>query len=150
MKIDALMNRYVVSCQEDDSLAQAAHLMREHDIGFLAVTRADGRLAGVLTDRDALLTAIRHPGERLDQIAVARAMSRQLHACREEEDVAALHRLMRRHRIRRVPVLDDRGRAAGVVSLDDLAVHAMAPTEQAELSQTLAAICAHPLPAERV
>jgi CBS domain-containing protein len=113
-----------VDCET--SLRQAAELMRRADIGSLPVSR-DGKLAGMLTDRDIVVRAVAE-GWDLDS-PVSRAMSSELKVCREDDSVEAVARQMAQLRVRRLPVVDASGRAVGFISLSNIAAANQPSTE---------------------
>ena len=120
MKIEKLMSRTVRACAPTDNLATAAHLMWEGDLGLVPVVDAEGRPVGVLTDRDICMSALFN-GARLEDVPVARSMSRNVATVRADGSLREALDLMRDQRVRRLPVVDGDGRLAGVLSLADLA-----------------------------
>jgi CBS domain-containing protein len=103
------------------TLDDAARLMREHAIGCVLVVQ-EKRLVGVLTDRDITLGA-HATGEALWRLRVEEHMRTPVYTCSPQDSVEAAARTMRRHRVRRLPVVDAAGAPIGLLSLDDL-VHA--------------------------
>ncbi|MBL8693769.1 MAG: CBS domain-containing protein [Planctomycetes bacterium] len=149
MKIDDLMTRDVSTIHPDDNLATAARKMWEHDCGILPVVHPeDGTLVGVLTDRDVCISTCME-GAAPGEIPVVKAMSRQLFTCPTGSDLAAVHNVMRRNQVRRVPVVDGERKIVGLISINDLALAADAATgpkageQRAEVARTLAAVCRH-------
>jgi CBS domain-containing protein len=144
MRIQELMSKPAVTCSQDDSLNIAARLMWEHDCGALPVLGEDGKVVGMLTDRDICMAAYTQ-GKPLAAMRVASAMARQVHFCLASESIEAAERLMTDKRIRRLPVLDEEGRPVGVLSLNDLARGASSEGggngAQRDVARTLAAIC---------
>jgi CBS domain-containing protein len=138
------MTRDVATCAPDGTLAEAARVMWTRDCGFVPVTEAvTGRLCGVVTDRDACMAAYTQ-GKPLAEIPVRTAMASDVAAVREEDPLSRAHALMRRRRVRRVPVVDERRRVVGVLSLNDVAVRAAAhERERADVAATLGEICRH-------
>lgn len=138
-----LMSTPPHTCQLTTDLAAVSHVMWNHDCGFVPVVDADGRLAGVITDRDICIASATR---RLlpERIAAAAAMSRTLHACLPGDDVDSVLAAMKTHRIRRLPVIDANGHLQGVVSLNDVvrAVGRKGAPRAAAVVATLAAICA--------
>jgi CBS domain-containing protein len=120
MNVFEVMTRRVYSCRPEDTLAAAAALMWEHDVGCLPVVGDAGEVVGMVTDRDICMAAFMR-GARLADIDTASVMSRELHACRPDQSVAKAEELMRLDRVRRTPVVDERGRLLGILSLGDLA-----------------------------
>ncbi|NBM18854.1 CBS domain-containing protein [Streptomyces sp. GC420] len=113
-----VMTPGVASVRPDASLVEAAQLMRAQDVGDVLVAR-DGVLLGVLTDRDITVRAV---ADGVDPLTVsARAVCTPDPVCvGPGDEVADAVTLMRRHAVRRLPVVEE-GRAVGVVSLGDLA-----------------------------
>lgn len=113
----------------NDSLSIAAERMRELDVGALPICGEDGRLKGMLTDRDIVVKAIAtgldpettNAGRLADGVPVMATA---------DEDIERVLALMREHRIRRVPVLEDH-RLVGIISQADIARH-LAPSTTGE------------------
>jgi CBS-domain-containing membrane protein len=95
-------------------------VMWEHDCGIVPVLDAEGKLVGVVTDRDICMAAFFH-GARLSELPVREVMARDLHTLRPEASLHDALALMRRMQVRRVPVVDDAGALVGIFSLADLA-----------------------------
>ena len=122
MRAKELMITNVLTCQAGDSLERAAQLMWEGDVGALPVVDADKRVIGMITDRDICMAAYTQ-GCGLGARSVGRAMSRQPHTCKPDDGIALVEEEMRRHQVRRLPVVDE-GRLVGMLSLNDLALAA--------------------------
>jgi len=122
MRVDQIMTKQVNSCSPDNTLAEAAQLMWDHDCGCLPVCTGNGasRVTGVITDRDICMSAL-FKGKPLSELRVSDAMSRQLQACRPSDSLADAEKTMRQARIRRLPVVDEQGSLVGMISLADLA-----------------------------
>jgi CBS-domain-containing membrane protein len=117
--------------------------MWEFDCGIVPVTGPDGRLVGVVTDRDICMAAYTQ-GVALTAIPVATAMAKQVVAARGEELVEQAEHLMGESQVRRLPVLDAENRPVGIVSMNDLArlaARAHKRVADHELIKTLAAVC---------
>jgi CBS domain-containing protein len=151
MNVSDLMTAAVKSCGTNDNLQRAAQLMWENDCGIVPVVDGDGRVVGVITDRDICMAAYTH-GQPLWQLPVSDAMAKQVHGVMENDPLDVVETLMRRVRVRRVPVLDANGRLKGILSMNDLVRHAHRSAGRKgnglsgdSIVQTLAAICeAHP------
>jgi CBS domain-containing protein len=100
---------------------EAARLMSEHDIGAVGVER-EGRLAGVLTDRDIVVRAVARDRDPR-RLAVAELCSEELVTVIDDADLAEAEARMRERRVRRLFVVDDDGRPLGVLSADDITAH---------------------------
>jgi CBS domain-containing protein len=143
MRIKEVMSHPVITCPTDSTLDAPARLMWEFDCGIVPVVGDDGRLAGVVTDRDVCMAAYTQ-GQPLARIPVTKAMSKQVLACHEDEAIEAVEQLMRDNQIRRVPVIDSAARPVGLVSLNDLARLAAGARKSAvdrHIVETLAAVC---------
>jgi CBS domain-containing protein len=147
MNVSTLMSAAAKSCGPNDDLQRAAQIMWESDCGIVPVVDSEERVVGMITDRDICMAAYTH-GQPLWQIPVSNAMAKDVHGVRENSLLEAAEGVMRRLRIRRVPVLDGDGRLKGILSMNDLARHAhrSAGHKHDGLSgdrivQTLAAIC---------
>lgn len=120
MKIKDIMSRDVQVIHPDSVIQEAAGKMKTFDIGSLPVCD-NRRLLGVLTDRDIAVRAVasgRDPGTT----KVSDTMTPELIYCFEDENVKAAAKLMERHQIRRLPILDREKHLVGIVSLGDLAL----------------------------
>jgi CBS domain-containing protein len=122
MRCQDIMKRPVVCCRETETVQTAALKMRDGNIGFLPVCGSEGRVVGILTDRDI---ALRVCAEGLDvkMTPIAEVMTRQIVACRPGDDVRLVEGLMAKHHKSRVLIIDETGKPAGVVSLSDIARH---------------------------
>jgi CBS domain-containing protein len=113
-----VMTAGVVAVRPDSSLVEAAQLMRTHDIGDVVV--ADGQsVVGVLTDRDIVVRTV---AEGIDPmtVSVGSVCTSPPVLVAPDDSVADAVALMRRHAVRRLPVVDD-GMPVGMVSLGDVA-----------------------------
>jgi CBS domain-containing protein len=122
LRVQQLMSQNVRVCRPDDSLAAAARLMWENDIGVVVVVdpqEQELRPIAMLTDRDACMGAYT-TGLRLSEIPVRQSMSKQLISVGPEEPIDEAALTMRDHQVRRVPVVDAAGRLVGVLSQNDL------------------------------
>lgn len=118
MKVSEIMTRDVFLASPGQRLRDVAGEMEKRDIGALPVGDND-RLVGMITDRDIAVRAISH-GLGPDA-PVRDVMSGQVKYCFEDDDVDDLAQNMAIEQIRRLPVLNDKKRLVGIVSLCDLA-----------------------------
>jgi CBS domain-containing protein len=92
--------------------------MRDEDAGAVPVVE-DGRVTGVLTDRDIVIRAV---ADGDFQAKVSDICSDDVVTCGPEMSTAEAAELMSEHQVRRIPVVDDDEKLVGIVSLGDLAV----------------------------
>lgn len=119
MQVKEIMTRKVVSISPDESAAVAARLLAQHNIGVLPVCSREGKVRGVLTDRDIVLRCVAAEDD-IHQTRVAELMTRRVISIGAEESTEAAAALMARAQVRRLPV-EQNGRLIGMVSLGDLA-----------------------------
>lgn len=120
MNVKDIMARDVSSCSAAASAESVALAMWDHDCGCIPVCDACGRPTGIITDRDIAVTAALQHRPLCHIQARAIVGDRRLVVCREGDGVAAALDAMRRHRVRRLPVVDSDGRLSGMLSLGDV------------------------------
>lgn len=147
MNVSDLMTQGVQSCGIDDTLARAAQIMWERDCGCVPVVDGNQRVVGVLTDRDICMAGYTQ-GKSYAEIPVTTAMAQHVFAVGPSDAIEAAERLMRDKQIRRLPVVDGTGKLRGILSLNDIALHAHRRRglrsnglSTDSVAQTLAAIC---------
>jgi len=144
------MTRQVECCPPDTDLGSAAMMMWEKDCGFVPVVDGpERRVIGTVTDRDicmGLATSGKGPHDR----TVREVMSQAAFTVEPETDVDEALDVMGTHRIRRLPVVDERGSLQGILSVNDLVLVAderadddggAIPVEK--VVRTLKSICEH-------
>jgi len=122
MEVGKLCTIDTVCCTRDETVQGAAYLMRKHHVGdIVVVDEPDGERSpvGIVTDRDIVVSVIALGLDPLG-LQVGDIMSDDLLVAGEREDVGSLIERMRLRGIRRVPVVSEDGRLAGIVSADDL------------------------------
>jgi len=120
-KVSEVMSPGVATLKPRDSLKHAAAMMEACDVGPMPVCDGD-RMVGILTDRDITVRAVAH-GLDPRVTTVAEAMTPQAEYCFEDETIEEAIERMRKHEVRRLPVLDREMRLVGMLSLADLAMH---------------------------
>jgi CBS domain-containing protein len=120
MKVEDVMTRDVKWCRIDDTLNSAARIMWENDCGCVPIVDEDGRVAGIVTDRDICMATYTQ-GMPLYALPIQLAMSREPIACSPAASLETAHRLMRTHEIHRILVAEPDGRLAGILSVSDIA-----------------------------
>ncbi len=119
MKVSDAMSGTPYFCRSGTNLGTATEYMWEGNCGFLPVVSTDGKVIGVITDRDICIacgTRNRLPGS----ISVGEVMTRKVHSCFPEDDIhIALHK-MKEAQVRRLVVIGRDGTLVGVISLDDV------------------------------
>src|SRR6476659_1454000 len=103
----------------DRSVAYAAKMMLEEDVGLAPIVE-DGKLIGMLTDRD-IATRVAAGGRDPAQAKVRDVASTQLLTIGPRQDLEEALRMMAKHQVRRLPVVEEDGRLVGVVAQADVA-----------------------------
>jgi CBS domain-containing protein len=101
------------------TLADAVAALRDHGVGALVVTDADGGVAGIISERDVVRAVAAHGMGSLGR-TVGSAMTTAVRTCTDQDLIEALMHTMTQGRFRHMPVLDDAGRLAGIVSIGDV------------------------------
>ena len=122
MLVESLMTREVESCRPESTLAEAAAVMWRRDCGVVPVVDEDQRVVGLVTDRDICM-ALSMRGERASEVRVSEVMARGVQTCTPVDDVREALEAMGRLQVRRLPVVDSRGRLVGVLSISDVVRH---------------------------
>jgi CBS domain-containing protein len=130
MKISEIMTTEVMTCKPTDTLAEAAAMMRDLNVGICPIVQ-DDKLVGVITDRDITVRAIAQ-GFDPNTAQVKDFMTPSPITVEPDTNVEDAAEMMMMHQIRRLPVVDERGKLVGIVSLGDLAVDVGEPEMIAE------------------
>jgi CBS domain-containing protein len=119
MIIADIMTPHPQTCRVDETLDRVARLMWDYDCGALPIVDRGGHVVGMVTDRDICMAAY-FQGRPLHQILVTVAGSTSVHSVAPDAPVAAAYRIMKTHRVRRLPVIDFGGCLVGMLSLGDI------------------------------
>ncbi len=130
MKLRDVMTNPVIRIHPDESVAVAARTLARYNIGALPVCGSDGRVCGLVTDRDIVTRCL--ASNRLPAATTVRdVMTANVISARPDTDTAAAATLMGREQIRRLPVMEN-GKLCGMVSLGDLALKEETSTDAAD------------------
>ena len=105
--------------EPDNSIVEAARIMKQQDAGVVPVTE-NGRLTGMVTDRDIAIRVVAE-GKDPQSTTVQEVASKNLVTLDPEQDLDEALRLMAQHQVRRLPVVEEDGRLVGVVAQADVA-----------------------------
>lgn len=109
----------VATVGPDRSLGDATALLRDHGVGALVVSTDGSAIEGILSERDVVRALASHGGSTLGR-TVSSAMSDKVVTCQMTDSVDELMAMMSERRIRHLPVVDDAGALAGIVSIGDV------------------------------
>lgn len=122
MKVRHVMTKSAVCCSPDTNIGAAVELLWSHSCGMLLVVSNEGKLVGIITDRDiciAMGTRNRLAGDLMVREVAATTVA----SCRPDDEIHSAMRTMAEHHVRRLPVVDDHNVPVGVLSMDDIVVH---------------------------
>jgi CBS domain-containing protein len=121
--------------------------MWDGDCGVVPVLDQNGKVVGLITDRDICMATYTQ-GLPPHTICVKNVMAKDLIGCAPSDTVAHAEKLMREHRVRRLPVIDNSGTLVGILSLNDVAreylrekVSGQRDVRGGEIAETLGTIC---------
>ena len=119
MKLRDIMTRPVVKISPDETVEVAARMLEHNNIGAIPVCTAEGKLCGMLTDRDIVIRCLAS-GRSVGITTVREIMTGKVYVGRPDMEVSLAAGLMGREQIRRLPVMEN-GTLCGMVSLGDMA-----------------------------
>ena len=119
MKVSDIMTKNVVRISPEESVEVAARTLTHYNIGALPVCGRDGKLCGMVTDRDLVIRCMAANKMAADT-TVRQVMTSQVLSVTPDMDAGVAAHLMGRQQVRRLPVVDN-GRLCGMLSLGDLA-----------------------------
>lgn len=119
MKVKDIMTKRVIGVGPEESVEVAARTLSQYNIGALPVWGADGKLCGMITDRDLVVRCMAS-GRLPADTKVRQVMTGQVTSVQPDMDVGVAAHLMGRKQIRRLPVTEN-GKLCGMVSLGDMA-----------------------------
>lgn len=120
MKIQDIMSTGVESILPTATLRRAAQKMVQLDIGSLPIISDEGKLLGIITDRDISCFAIAM-GHEPNSTEVQKVMTKEVFTCFEDQDISDAATLMEDKHIRRLTVLNQNNSVVGFLSVEDLA-----------------------------
>jgi CBS domain-containing protein len=123
MRVKEIMMCTPYTCRKETNLGEAAELMWKGSCGFLPIVGADGKVCGVITDRDICM-ALATRNKLAGDVTVGEVSQGRLYACSPEDEIHVALLTMRDGKVRRLPVIDSDGKAVGVLSMDDVLLHA--------------------------
>ena len=152
MKVKEVMTPDAKAIWLTESLMDAAKLMWENDCGVLPVIKDGRKVIGIITDRDICM-AVAMRDTNPSGVSVEEVMSGQVYAVNPEDSVTEAMQTMQDHKIRRLAVLDPEGELAGMLSMNDIVLHATKSKDAPEgaikfvdVVKTYQSICEHPVP----
>ena len=115
-----IMTKNPKSVRRDSSVREIAQIMRDENTGVVPVVDENGRLQGIVTDRDIVMRTLPEGKNPID-LRAADVMTDDVEAVTPDEEVKDVINLMGDKQIRRVPVVDQNDRLLGIISMADIA-----------------------------
>ncbi|HSK73614.1 MAG TPA: CBS domain-containing protein, partial [Pyrinomonadaceae bacterium] len=122
-RMSEIMTRDVATVHPRDSVQYAARIMRDEDCGAVPVVDGNGRIIGMITDRDITVRLVAD-GFNASRAMVSDCMTEEAFTCHVDDTIRDAMSVMSNHQVRRIPIVDDRDRVIGIVSQADLALQA--------------------------
>lgn len=119
MKVRDIMTNTVIGISAEESVEVAARQLAHYNIGALPVCGKDGKLCGMVTDRDLVIRCVAS-GQQPANTTVRQVMTKQVISAQPDMEIGVAAHLMGRQQVRRLPVTEN-GKLCGMVSLGDLA-----------------------------
>lgn len=123
MRVADVMMRTPACCTADMNLAAAVEILWNRNCGMLPIVTPEGRVTGVITDRDICI-ALGTRNRPATEITVGEVQPAKLFACRADDDIHTALATLADAKVRRLAVVDTEGKLQGILSLDDIALHA--------------------------
>ena len=136
MTCKEVMTKNPKTCAPTDTVQQAAQLMKSEDVGPIPIVGTDGKLEGIITDRDIVLKVVAE-GRDAKTTKLADVMSTDLITCTTDGDIEETLDLMEDNQVRRIPVVDASGRLVGIISQADVATRLDDSEKTAELVEDI-------------
>ncbi|HUG99255.1 MAG TPA: CBS domain-containing protein [Gammaproteobacteria bacterium] len=136
MKVKEIMHKGVECVAADTPVELIAKKMLDEDIGAVPVRR-DGRLIGIVTDRDITLRAVAS-GRDLRKLTASDVMTSGVTSCHDSTEIDDALQMMETRHVRRMPVLNKNDQLVGMLSVGDV-TDAMPRDVTAELMQAVSA-----------
>ena len=126
-----IMTTDVKTVDRDTPIREVAAMMRDADVGSLPVIK-NGKLAGIVTDRDIVVRVLADGHEA--STAVGDAMTSDVFSVKPDDFVFEAIRLMGDKQVRRIPVVSEDGALAGIIAMADIALEM---EDDREIAETL-------------
>ena len=120
MKVKKLMKKGVGFCNPQDNLTDAARVMWQKDCGVVPVVDEDKKIVGMITDRDICISVASRE-QKASEIKVSELVNgKKVISCSPDDKVEDALKKMKRKAIKRLPVVEKKGRLVGILSITDV------------------------------
>lgn len=132
MRCREIMTSTVKTATSETRLKDVAAMMRDGDMGSVPVVDGDGKLVGIVTDRDIVVRSVAEGKEPASP--VSEAMTAEIFSVSPDDFVFEAIRIMGDKQVRRVPVVTESGKLAGIIAMADIALEM---EDEREIAETL-------------
>jgi CBS domain-containing protein len=112
------LKRVVITCRPEDTVETAATLLVTNQIGAMPVRDANGRIVGMLSERD-IMRGFSRQGPQIDRLLVGDLMAKKLITCTPDDAMVAARKMMKANRVRHLLVMED-DHLVGLLSISDV------------------------------
>lgn len=113
------MTKDVLFCTSGDGLDRAAAIMWEKDCGVVPIVDAEKRVVGIITDRDICI-AVSTQNRRPSELKVEEIACRKVVCSLPTDNIRDTFKLMKKNKVKRLPVTSQNGELVGIISLTDI------------------------------
>jgi CBS domain-containing protein len=125
---DLIRDEPPITAKPDETLQEAARKLAQYNVGSLPVVDGEGRIVGIVTERDIVRLIASHGPQAL-QKKLEEVMTRSLVTASPDEPIPQLAQKMIQHGILHIPVVDSQRKVLGVVSIRRILRHILAENE---------------------
>ena len=119
MLVEKIMNKHVITVKPDTSFLEAMQVMADNHIGCVVVAK-DGKPIGMLTERDVLVAIASEEIKDLKKTKVKAVMTHYIIVIGPKRTVTKAAMLMNENKIKKLPVVDGKGRLVGIITASDI------------------------------
>ncbi len=120
--------RAVTTARPDATLLEISSRLAAKRIGAIVIVAEQGRIAGIISERDVIRTIAEHGADALAR-PVSASMTKGVVTCHESASLEELMEKMTQGRFRHLPVVDDAEALVGIISIGDVVKHHIAEVE---------------------
>jgi CBS domain-containing protein len=131
-----IMTRNVTTVRRDTPISEVARIMKDEDIGAVPVIGEDGRLEGIVTDRDLVVRGLNSEKDEAE-LRAEDCMTDDLYTANQNDRLVEVISEMGDHQVRRVPVVDSRNRLVGIISMADVSLQTSKDAELADAMEDI-------------
>jgi CBS domain-containing protein len=120
MNVEKIMNRHVITAEPETTLLEATQIMADNHIGCIIIAKK-GKAVGMLTERDVMV-AIASDEYNVKKTKVETVMTHYLITIGPKRPLSKAIRLMSENKIKKLPVIDDKGKLVGIITASDIII----------------------------